>query len=310
MTHVRLERLSEAETAALLAAADRPARAVPRGRRAAPPHRRQPVLPRGAAARPRGRRPGRRWASSRCRGAWPRCCAGSSTTSSPAAQRIVEAAAVLGHRVPFDLLAARHRRRRGRADRARCASWSRAACWSRPARTSSASGTRWSARRSPGSCSAGSAAGCTRPRWRRCSPPAARDPAMVAAPRPGRRPVRRHGRRRPPGRRARTCPSARRTRRCSWPRWGWTRSRDDVELLAARPRAAWLAGLLDDAQSATPGAGATAATDAGPTGPTRCYLLIRLAWEADELERDAGAHRRGRAAHRPAAAPAPTRPGR
>ena len=44
---------AEADTAALLAARHRPAGAVPRRGRAAPAHRRQPVLPRGAAARPR-----------------------------------------------------------------------------------------------------------------------------------------------------------------------------------------------------------------------------------------------------------------
>ena len=83
---------------------DRPAPAVPGRGLAAQPHRRQPVLPRGAAAR--RHRPGASCASSRCRGASPRRCAARSSTSSRSQQRMVEAAAVLGYRIPFDLLAA------------------------------------------------------------------------------------------------------------------------------------------------------------------------------------------------------------
>ena len=183
VTHVGLERFGEADTAALLAAVTGRPGAVPGGGRAAPAHRRQPVLPRGAAARARGRRPRGARTSSRCRGASPRCCAARSTTSSPSSAadrrggrraRPPGATSTCSPRSPApseDELITRAARP-GRP----------AACWSSPARTSSASGTPWSARRSPASCSAGSAAGCTRPRSTRCSPtrPAAADPAMVA----------------------------------------------------------------------------------------------------------------------------------
>ena len=90
----------------------------------------------------------------------------------PTHQRLVEAAAVLGNRVPFDLLAVGLRRCPRASSSTRCGSWSGAGSWPRPARTSSRSATRWSARRSASACSVASAAGCTRRRWTRCWPPA------------------------------------------------------------------------------------------------------------------------------------------
>jgi DNA-binding CsgD family transcriptional regulator len=57
---------------------------------------------------------------------------------------------------------------------------------------------------------------------------------------------------------------------------------DDTELLSAAARAAWLAGLLDDAVGYARRwrDGATDATDRADA----LYLMIRLAWETDEIE--------------------------
>ena len=193
----------------------------------------------------------------------------------PAEQRIVEAAAVLGRRIPFDLLAAVTGN--GEAEliaalrdlvRAR-------ACWSSPARTSSASGTRWPARRSPTSCSAGSAAGCTRLALDALLAAGSADSAlvahhargagryddMVAAARRGLRHLPRH-RLAVPGAAAgrdgprRGCPT---TSSCS----------------PCAARAAWLAGLLDDARRATAGAGSPSPAPGGDRADA-LRLLVRL----------------------------------
>ncbi len=63
---------------------------------------------------------------------------------------------------------------------------------------------------------------------------------------------------------------------------GLTEAGDDVELLSAAARAAWLAGLVDDAVGY-----ACSWRDRAPTASERAdalYLLIRLAWELDDTE--------------------------
>ena len=172
---------------------------------------------------------------------------------------------MLGYRIPFDLLAAVTGT--GEADLI----WALRelvagrACWSRPARTSSRSGTRWCARRWASACWAGSAGGCTRPPSTRCWPPATptgpwwpSTPAAPAAtttcwprPAPAARP---------------TSPWARRSRRCSWPSSGWRSAADDVGLLATAAHAAWLAGLLDDADALRPALAGAVAARAGRRG--------------------------------------------
>ena len=205
--------------------------------------------------------------SSRCRGAWPRCCAARSTTSTRPSQRIVEAAAVLGHRIPFDLLAAVTGAGEDELIAALRDAGRPAACWSRPARTSSASGTRWCARRSPTSCSAGSGAGCTRRRWTRCSRAGGADPAMVAHHAQRRRPLRRHGRRRPARRRALP------VHRLGLP--GAAAGRDGAGRGRRRPRAArrrrpgGLAGRAARRRRRLRPALARPAPSTPPSGPTR-----------------------------------------
>ena len=169
--HVRLERLGLAETSALLAAATGQPPPYRAAVVAAQPHRRQPVLPRGAAARP-------------ATATWRSCATQPLPWSlaealrrqvehlEPAQQRLVEAAAVLGHRVPVRPARRGDRHGRGRADRAlRDLVGAGRAGRDRRGRVQR-SGTRWSARRSASGCSAASAGGCTRPRSTRCWPPA------------------------------------------------------------------------------------------------------------------------------------------
>ncbi len=185
--------------------------------------------------------------------------------------RIVEAAAVLGHRVHFDLLAAVTGVERGRAHLRARAPWSRATCSSRPAKTSSASGTRCCARRSPASC-----IGRQRRRLHEAAlealladegRPAAARPGDGRPPRPGGRALRRHGRGGPARRRALPVdrfglPDARARR--DGPRRG--RRRPGA---ARRRRPRRLAGGAARRRDLrTPGAGATAPSPP-PTAPTR-----------------------------------------
>ena len=222
------------------AAVDGRAAAVPGRDVAAQPHRRQPVLPRGAAARPRRRRPGRRCATSRCRGAWPRRCARQLDDLDPTEQRHRRGGRGAGHRVAVRPARRGHRPRARPSSSAALRDLVGAGCWSRPARTSSRSGTRWCARRSSTEL-----LGRQRRRLHEAALDAllatgGADPALVAHHARG---AGRYDDMVDAARRRQRAPisrSARRTRRCSWPRWASTRLPDDAELLPSRPaRRGW-----------------------------------------------------------------------
>ena len=186
----------------------------------------------------------------RCRGPSPSWCGPSSTTSTPTCGGCVAAASVLGRRVRFDVLAAvtgtredeliaaaaRRRRQRpagrGRPRRVQLPPRPRARGHrGRAARPGAPPAPRGGPRRAP-------------------ARPDSRDHVALRPPRPGRRALRRDGRRGPARRPRVARGSAPPTRRCSWPRPGSPRPRTTSTCAAVATRAAWLAGLLDDADDA------------------------------------------------------------
>ena len=114
VTHVQLGRLGPAEVSDVPRRGVRAGSVVPGRRRPPHPHRRQPVLPRGARRQRRRPRQRRTWRARPCRGPSPRPCGARSTASTPRCGASSSAASVLGRRVPFDLLAAVTAERRGR----------------------------------------------------------------------------------------------------------------------------------------------------------------------------------------------------
>ena len=130
---------------------------------AARPHRRQPVLPRAAAGRGRWRAAGgARLAAAPVEPGRGRAAA-RSTTSSRSERHVIETAAVLGRRVPFDVLAAVTGVDEGELIAVLRRLVGERPPASRPTPTSSGSATTSPGRRSRAGCSAASTVASTRP---------------------------------------------------------------------------------------------------------------------------------------------------
>ena len=194
----------------------------------------------------RGRRPGRRWRDQPLPWSLAEVLRRQVDDLEPAVTRIVEAAAVLGLAVPFDLLAAvtgtgedeligvlRELVTCGVLVEAGEDEFRFRHALVREALAEQMLG-RQRRRLHEAALEALLAAGIS-------------DPAMVAAPRPGRRAVRRDARRRPPRAPRSTSPSARAYQALQLAEMGLDEVLRRRRLLAAAARAAWLAGLLEDA---------------------------------------------------------------
>ena len=199
----------------------------------------------------------------------------------PVSHRIVEAAAVLGHRIPFDLLAdvtgagedeliavLRELVTRGVLVESGEDEFSFRHALVREAIADQMLGRqRRRLHEAALDVLLGTPAAPTRP-WSRTTPAAPAgtttwSPPPAAAPRS-------------------TCPSAPPTRRCSWPRWASTRPATTPSCSPPRPgRPGW------PACSTTPSVRAGAGADLAGTTTDRAdalYLLVRLAWESDETD--------------------------
>ena len=199
----------------------------------------------------------------------------------PAEKRIVEASAVLGRKVPFDLLAAvtksdedeligvlRDLVHRGLMVELGEDEFSFRHALTREALVDEMLGRQ---RRRLHELALETLLETRQPRLRAGRPP-----------RPRRRPLRRDGRRRPPGMVSSPGAWARRSRRSSWPRWASTSCPTTSSCSPARPgRPGWPASSTTPRTSA--GAGSTS-SNAPESRSDALRLLVRLAWEAGRVD--------------------------